>query len=257
MPYHFGDVILVPFPFTDQTTTKKRPAVVVSSEVYHRERPDLILMAIAPREVRMVILETTTDIPSDTTADLESELVEFFATTPKRSSVALLSGSAPSWVAVIADILSWQTVLKASVGVFCAELAKLAAVDVWKNKAKIAIAVKSVGAQALRKFASALTKTKARLPESSVRIGLSCNPYANAQLAIRGTEEEVVATLAIFVSKVPEIDEVVKDLAKRTSAPIHLGVAEDNAIVVSWLKPGDENWSRIRISPPEVGPRGG
>jgi mRNA interferase MazF len=46
MPYHFGDVIVVSFPFTDQTTTKKRPAVVVSSEVYHRERPDLILMAI-------------------------------------------------------------------------------------------------------------------------------------------------------------------------------------------------------------------
>jgi mRNA interferase MazF len=46
MPYHFGDVIVVPFPFTDQTTTKKRPAVVVSSEVYRRERPDLILMAI-------------------------------------------------------------------------------------------------------------------------------------------------------------------------------------------------------------------
>jgi mRNA interferase MazF len=46
MPYRFGDVIVVPFPFTDQTATKKRPAVVVSSESYHRERPDLILMAI-------------------------------------------------------------------------------------------------------------------------------------------------------------------------------------------------------------------
>jgi mRNA interferase MazF len=46
MPYSFGDVIVVPFPFTDQTATKKRPAVVVSSEAYHRERPDLILMAI-------------------------------------------------------------------------------------------------------------------------------------------------------------------------------------------------------------------
>jgi mRNA interferase MazF len=42
----FGDVVLVPFPFTDQTTTKKRPAVVVSSDAYHRDRPDLILMAI-------------------------------------------------------------------------------------------------------------------------------------------------------------------------------------------------------------------
>jgi mRNA interferase MazF len=46
MPYHFGDVIVVPFPFTDQSTTKKRPAVVVSSDAYHRDRPDLILMAV-------------------------------------------------------------------------------------------------------------------------------------------------------------------------------------------------------------------
>jgi len=46
MPYCFGDIIVVSFPFTDQTATKKRPAVVISSEVYQRDRPDLILMAI-------------------------------------------------------------------------------------------------------------------------------------------------------------------------------------------------------------------
>lgn len=44
--FDFGDTILVPFPFTDQTGTKRRPAVVVSSPRYHRERPDLILMPI-------------------------------------------------------------------------------------------------------------------------------------------------------------------------------------------------------------------
>lgn len=44
--YSFGDVVLVPFPFTDQTATKKRPAVVVSSDAYNKARPDLILMAV-------------------------------------------------------------------------------------------------------------------------------------------------------------------------------------------------------------------
>jgi len=44
--FEFGDVVLVPFPFTDQSAAKKRPAVVISSEAYHQERPDLIIMAI-------------------------------------------------------------------------------------------------------------------------------------------------------------------------------------------------------------------
>ena len=44
--YSFGDIILVPFPFTDQSTTKKCPAVVVSSSAYNQNRPDLILMAV-------------------------------------------------------------------------------------------------------------------------------------------------------------------------------------------------------------------
>ena len=44
--YKFGDVVLVPFPFADRTTSKKRPAVVVSSTAYHKEYPDLIIMAI-------------------------------------------------------------------------------------------------------------------------------------------------------------------------------------------------------------------
>ena len=44
--YSFGDIVLVPFPFTDQSATKRRPTVIVSSDRYHRERPDLISMAV-------------------------------------------------------------------------------------------------------------------------------------------------------------------------------------------------------------------
>src|SRR5947209_1409565 len=44
--YNFGDVVLVPFPFTDQSGAKKRPAVVVSSAAYNGARRDLVLMAV-------------------------------------------------------------------------------------------------------------------------------------------------------------------------------------------------------------------
>jgi len=44
--FSFGDVVLVPFPFTDQTGTKRRPAVVVSATGYNISRQDVVIMAI-------------------------------------------------------------------------------------------------------------------------------------------------------------------------------------------------------------------
>ncbi len=46
MAHSFGDVVLVPFPFTDQVGAKKRPAVIVSSDGYNADRRDLVIMAI-------------------------------------------------------------------------------------------------------------------------------------------------------------------------------------------------------------------
>jgi mRNA interferase MazF len=46
MDHSFGDVVLVPFPFTDQSGAKKRPAVIVSSSSYNASRRDLVIMAI-------------------------------------------------------------------------------------------------------------------------------------------------------------------------------------------------------------------
>ena len=42
----FGDVVLVPFPFTDRSGSKKRPAVVISSHIYNTSRRDVVIMAI-------------------------------------------------------------------------------------------------------------------------------------------------------------------------------------------------------------------
>jgi mRNA interferase MazF len=46
MPYEFGSIVLVPFPFTDQSASKRRPAVIVSNRAYNRARPDVVVMAV-------------------------------------------------------------------------------------------------------------------------------------------------------------------------------------------------------------------
>lgn len=42
----FGDVVLVKFPFTNLQATKQRPAVIINSDTYYQQRPDVILLAI-------------------------------------------------------------------------------------------------------------------------------------------------------------------------------------------------------------------
>lgn len=44
--YEFGDVVLVPFPFTNHAASKRRPAVIVSNHAYNLAKPDIIVMAV-------------------------------------------------------------------------------------------------------------------------------------------------------------------------------------------------------------------
>lgn len=46
MPYKRGDVVLVPFPFSDTETTKKRPAVIVQSNSFNRKLDTVIVAQI-------------------------------------------------------------------------------------------------------------------------------------------------------------------------------------------------------------------
>ena len=50
--YNRGDVVLVGFLFSDESTKKLRPAVVISSAAYNRSRQDIIVAAITSNTKR-------------------------------------------------------------------------------------------------------------------------------------------------------------------------------------------------------------
>jgi mRNA interferase MazF len=74
-----GDVVLVPFPFTDLTSIKQRPALVISPERLNKVRPDVVLAAI------------TSHIPDELSEDelLLSDADLRAAGLPKRSIVRI------------------------------------------------------------------------------------------------------------------------------------------------------------------------
>ena len=55
--YKRGDVVLVPFPFTDLSSAKQRPALVVSADAFNSTRDDVLVAAI------------TSQIPAQLAAD--------------------------------------------------------------------------------------------------------------------------------------------------------------------------------------------
>ncbi len=54
--YEKGDVVLVPFPFSNQIDHKKRPAVIISSTAYNNVSQDVVIMAITSQIGKAIVI---------------------------------------------------------------------------------------------------------------------------------------------------------------------------------------------------------
>ncbi len=57
--YRRGDIVLVSFPFTDLSSSKRRPALVVSPDAFNERMQDLVLTAITSQltDDRLLVIE--------------------------------------------------------------------------------------------------------------------------------------------------------------------------------------------------------
>lgn len=109
--YERGDVVLVPFPFSNQTATKKRPAVVISSSLYNEKTNDVVIIAVTSK------VEKSSDVGECFIAEWESAgLLKPSAVKPAISTIEQVLVLKKLGNLAANDILSVDRMLKALLG---------------------------------------------------------------------------------------------------------------------------------------------
>jgi mRNA interferase MazF len=59
-----GDIVLVPVPFTDLSSQKRRPVIVVSNDAYNQQSADVVVVAMTsnPAKTRFSFRVTASDL---------------------------------------------------------------------------------------------------------------------------------------------------------------------------------------------------
>jgi len=63
-----GDILLIPIPFTDLSSQKRRPVIVVSNNSYNRKTTDIVVVAMTsnPLDAEYSFLITSADLEKGT-----------------------------------------------------------------------------------------------------------------------------------------------------------------------------------------------
>ena len=106
-----GDVVFVPFMFTDRPVAKKRPALVVSSDDYHRGRREAIVAAITSRVRRPLLVGDCLIEGWETCGLTKPSVATGIIRTVKAGMIVRVLGSMPE-----RDLAAYQRALSGALG---------------------------------------------------------------------------------------------------------------------------------------------
>jgi hypothetical protein len=186
------------------------------------------------------------EAPSEELAFVEAELQGLFPDLDVHR-VGYKGAGGPAFLQLVADLLTWSTVIKAAATIFLSQIAKNAADEVWKHKAELAAKLQDVTLKPLRRLVGALIGAKQRLNAGNSRVQVALpvpDDYWATILRIESTDEVEAAWLvASFVIHAEAIQATVEKLVSGGAVPLDyfvVKVMNEGHICVEWIDQNGE-----------------
>lgn len=187
-----------------------------------------------------VSITKTRDISEGAIGEWAEAIADCGITVERRELLHKALGDTPSFVTVLSDVLSWQTMLAVPATVFISQLAKNAADDIYKIKKKVAEALSQSATKPLKQISAALRKAAASPSRNAViRIGLPLSDdFLGTSMVLEvQSEVQVAVENAFFVSNVEAIQSAVKTQVLAGGKPfggVIVERSEEGAYILKW-----------------------
>lgn len=159
----------------------------------------------------------------------------------------------PTFIQVLADLATWEIVLKISVTAFLAEFSKQAAQDLWKNKKKFIDVLSTQVCKPLKFLTKSISKAKEKFSyDGTVTIGLSFpdDHFGSVVGFETKNEEEIVFKIVLFINNLKKINKTIEEInnsENRPIGPVILEISEEGKIFINWFGRKDHSKCKKEI----------
>lgn len=171
---------------------------------------------------------TTAELPDAVHEALLASLRELFPDA-KGGEAWQFSQSPPAWVEIIANLTTWETVLKIGATAYVAQLAKRLADEHWENRAryrKEVITALGNTLDRLRQFVGYLAEAAGKIRRRlGVRMGIPGPGGESVWVSVAlESEEELLEATALFIDYLQGIAQAVETIQDEHGEPLPPGI---------------------------------